>query len=92
MRQPWKGVCRRQTAGLSRLSLAERPETYVTSRTGHMGDTCRFLQAGGAGSLEEGSVMEKRLFFVGLLNCEPITDIGHEFGVPSDTAYRSEHR
>ena len=33
----------------------ERPETWVTFRTGHMGYTFRFLQAGGVDAVESES-------------------------------------
>jgi len=83
------GVCQEENS-----VIIERPETWVTHRTGHMGYTSRFF-AGREVWMpwKESSVMEERLRFVArLLDGEPMTDVCREFGISRKTGYKIFNR
>jgi transposase InsO family protein len=67
-----------------------RPDTWVTERTGHMGNTSSMpLHGEVAMPWKESSVMEERLRFVAqLLEGEPMSELCRHFGISRKTGYK----
>ena len=70
------------------INTVERPDTWVTDRTGHMGYTSS-LFGEGAMPWKECSVTEERLQFVARrLAGEPMAELCREFGISRKTDYK----